>query len=64
MLYQYWVVNWLLVSLEAVKNKQISQINLLTGDGYSYHYTNLSSWCFWRNHSFINNDNTQWSGEL
>ena len=51
-LYQQWLVNWLIPAIESIDNNNLSEIVLITNDGFSYHYNSLSSWCFWRNHKF------------
>ncbi|MCP3672863.1 MAG: hypothetical protein GY829_00130 [Gammaproteobacteria bacterium] len=51
-LYQQWVENWLIPAIESINNNNLSEIILITNDGFSYRYNSLSSWCFWRNHKF------------
>ncbi len=57
-LYQQWVENWLIPAIESIDNNNLSEIVLITNDGFSYRYNSLSSWCFWRNHKFdVKNEN-------
>ena len=50
LLFQKWVINWLLPAIKSVDKKQLNEIILQTDDGYCYRYNHLSKWCLWRNH--------------
>jgi hypothetical protein len=52
LLFQKWVINWLLPAIQAVDDKQLTEVILQTDDGYCYRYNSYSKWCIWRNHSF------------
>jgi len=52
-LFERWVMQWLLPAIKAVNSRKLDAVTIIAADGYSYQYSAKSSWCFWRNHSFL-----------